>query len=140
MIGGANVSKQREVLPKVLDIVLKHAPCAALFLSGSVCFGNERPDSDIDLVVVVPDVSQASYPGGETRDVGQGFKFVDAAFDIVPLEIIFLTPSFFEELVCSKPWRGYKLLQAEILRDPHGLIQSWRDRIRPWFRDHPEVT
>ena len=134
------MSRHREILPKVLDVLVRRAPDAAVFLSGSVCFGSERPDSDIDLVVIVPDVIDVDYPGGRIRDQDRGFKFVDAAFDGVALEIIFLTPSFFEELVVGKPWRGYKFLRTEILRDPDGLIQSWKDRIRPWFEDHPDVA
>ncbi len=96
------MSKQREVLPKALDIIFPFAPSAAVFLSGSVYSGNERLDSDIDLIVVVPDVTQASYPEGIIRDESRGFKFVDATFDGVPLEIIFLTPSYFEEMVCQQ--------------------------------------
>ena len=77
---------------------------------------------------------------GKIRIESEGFKFVDAAFDGVPLEIRFLGQVFFEEIIRGKPWRGYKFLKEEILSDPHGFLQYWKDRIRPWFRDHPDVV
>ena len=134
------MSRQRDILPKVLETVRKNAPGASVFLSGSVCFGHERPDSDIDLVVIVPDITVVRYPGGQVRDRHVGLKFVDATFEGIPLEIIFLTPRAFTELVGDKPWRGYKFLRVEILFDPQGLIQSWKGRIAPWFDDHPDAV
>lgn len=134
------MSKQRDILSDVLGIVLRHCPECAVFLSGSVAFGNERPDSDIDLGAIMPDVSAAHYPGGQVRDENEGFKLVDASFDNVSLEIIYLTPGHFQELLVHKPWRGYKFLFVEILHDPMGLIQSWKDRIAPWFEDHSDVV
>jgi predicted nucleotidyltransferase len=135
------MSKHREILPKALDIILAHDPDAAVYLSGSVCFGNERADSDIDLNVLLQNVAVFSYPGGKIRDEREGFKFVDAAYDAVPLEIRIFTPTAFEEIsdLGGKPWRGYKFLKEEILCDPRGFIRSWKDHIRPWFLDHPEI-
>ena len=134
------MSKQRDILSDVLGIVLRHAPECAVFLSGSVVIGNERPDSDIDLAVIVSDVNGARCPDGQVRDQNEGFKFVDASFGGVPLEIVHLTPGHFEELLVNTPWRGYKFLSVENLHDPEGLIQSWKDRIAPWFEDHSDVV
>ena len=137
------MTKQREVLPKVLATIIAQSPDASVYLSGSVSLGNERPDSDLDIYAIVPDVAGIDYPGGmigpdkET----EGLKSFSADCDGVPLEIRFLTPSFFEGHLRDKPWRGYKTpLRSEILSDPHGFIKSWKDRIRPWFHDHPEAV
>jgi predicted nucleotidyltransferase len=136
-----NMSKQREVLPKVLSIILEQVPDAAVYLSGSVPLGNERPDSDLDLYVIVPDLKGANYPGGTIANENEGYRSFSANCDDVPLEIRFLTPSFFEGHLRDKPWRGYKVpLKSEILSDPDGFLQSWKDRVSPWFRDHPEAV
>jgi len=135
------MTKQREVLPKVLAIIIAQAPDAAVYLSGSVSLGNETPDSDLDIYVIVPDIEGVDYPGGTIESKKEGYKSFSATFDGVPMEIRFLTPSFFEGHLRDKPWRGYKTpLKSEILSDPHGFIKSWKDRIRPWFHDHPEAV
>jgi len=135
------MTKQREVLPKILAIIMAQIPDAAVYLSGSVALGNERPDSDLDLYVIVPNLAGANYPGGTIESETEGCKSFTADFDGVPLEIRFLTPSCFEAQLCNKPWRGYKVpLKSEILSDPHGFLQSWKGRLEPWFRDHPEAV
>lgn len=134
------MSKQRDILPRVLELILQDALDASVALGGSVSFGNERPDSDIDLLVIVPDVADVGYPGGKIKHQNAGFKYFEAAFDGIPLEVIYHTPETFEPLLVTRPWRGYKFLHVEILHDPQGLIQSWKDRIAPWFEDHPDVA
>lgn len=135
------MSRQREALPKILAIVKAQFPDAAIYLSGSVALGNERPDSDLDIYVVVPDLAGASYPGGTLTKDSADRKAFSAECDGVPAEITFLTTSFFDAQLRDKPWRGYKApLRSEILSDPHGFLQSWKDRLRPWFQDHPEAV
>ncbi len=135
------MTKQREVLPKILAIIIAQVPDATVYLSGSVALGNERPDSDLDLYAIVPNVEGVNYPGGTVEIETEGCKSFKADFDGVPLEIRFLTISFFEARLRNKPWRGYKVpLKSEILSDPHGFLQAWKDRLEPWFRDHPEAV
>ncbi|MCK5863462.1 MAG: nucleotidyltransferase domain-containing protein [Candidatus Hydrogenedentes bacterium] len=135
------MSKQREVLPKVLAMVIAQVPDAAIYLSGSVALGNERPDSDLDIYAVVPDIKGVHYPGGTMGGEREGYKSFAAEYEGVPLEVRFMTPSFFEGHLHGKPWRGYKTpLKSEILSDPNGFLQSWKDRLAPWFRDHPEAV
>lgn len=134
------MSKQRDILPKVLDIVLRSAPDSSVALGGSVSFGNERPDSDIDLLVIVRDVTNTGYPGGKIKLQNHGFKYFEATLDGVPLEVIYHTPETFEHLLVSRPWRGYKFLHVEILHDPNRLIQSWKDQIALWFDAHPDAV
>lgn len=135
------MSKQREVLPAVLTTIIAQAPNAAVYLSGSVALGNERPDSDLDLYAIVPDVKVVNYPDGTMETDEEGYKAFSAEYEGVSLEIRFLTPAFFVGHLQNKPWRGYKVpLKAEILADPYGFLQSWKDRVSPWFRDHPEAV
>jgi predicted nucleotidyltransferase len=134
------MSEQRDILPKVQAILLQQNLDCTVYLAGSVSSGDERPDSDMDLVVLVPDADRGTFPGGRVRDRKADFKFVDASFEGVPLEIIFMTPAAFEQLLVAKPWRGYKFLEMEILHDPQKIIASCKARIRPWFQDHPEAV
>ena len=70
-------------------ISARRKPCTAALASGSPCL-------------------QIS------RNLGRkdNNKFVDAAFDGVPLEICFLTQVYFEEFVRGKPWCNAILMQC----------------------------
>ena len=138
--GMNEMSKQRKTLPALLDMVRKHAPDAALCLAGSVGIGYEVPESDIDILVFSADAVNLTFPESTVRHREAGFQFVDTTFQGVPVELLCGIPHWFENLVVSRPWRGYKFLQFEILHDPTGLILSWRDRIAPWFDDHLDVV
>lgn len=100
------MSEQRDILPKVLDIILRDTPDSSIALGGSVSFGNERPDSDIDLLVIVRDVTNIVCPGGKIKFQNHGFKYFEATYDEIPLEIIYHTPETFEQLLVTRPWRG----------------------------------
>ena len=126
-------------MPGVLALVRGLFPDAPVYLSGSVCFGNERPDSDIDLLVIVPDVAQTSFPDGKIEWENSDFKLVRAYFEEIPLHLHFGTFGLLEMFV-QNPWRAYKFLKIEKLYDPNGVVQLAKDRIAPWFPEHPEVV
>ena len=134
------MSKQRDILPKILSLVLQQAPDAAVFLSGSVSFGHERPESDLDIMVVVPNLDSACFPGGKVTSQTQYAKVTDTTFEGVRLDLVFLTPSFLEEELVHRPWRGYYFVQLEIVHDPEGMIQSYQSRIASWFDDRPDIV
>ena len=133
------MSKQRDVLPQVLDFVRQHAPRCPVYVGGSVSLGHERPDSDIDLLVIVPDVTEAGVPGGKVECQEEQFKLVVAPFDDVSLHLHFATLGLLRSLE-EHPWRAYKFLQTEALYDPDGIVQTSKDRIAPWFEDHPDAV
>ena len=133
------MSKQREILPVVLNLIRGHFPGSPVALSGSVCSGDERCDSDIDLLVIVPDASKASFPEGKVEWEEADFKLVRAFFDDIPLHLHFGTTALLA-MFEQKPWRAYKFLQIEVLYDPDGTIQAYKDRIAPWFSNHPDIV
>ena len=134
------MSKQRDILPKVLNLVLQQIPDAAVFLGGSVSLGYERPDSDLDIMVVVPNLDAAYFPKGKVTSETQYAKVIDAIFEGVRLDLVFLTPSFLEEKLVRRPWRGYYFTKLEIIHDPEGIIHSYQSQITPWFDSHPDIV
>ncbi len=121
-------------------MILAQYPESAIFLSGSVAFGDECPDSDLDLNIIVPEVHAHRHPNATSRGEPEAFRTFDHVLNGVALDLRFITPTFFEEILQGKPWRGYRFLKQEILHDPHGFLQSWKDRTRPWFEAHPDVV
>jgi len=138
--GGEKLSRQCDILPRLLDQILEIVPDGAVYLSGSVSFGYERPESDVDIIVVVPDIAATHFPGGKVKSQTQQAKVVDAVFDDVRLDMVFVALEFVEQELVQKPWRGYYFAQLRILHDPRGIIRSAQSRIARWFDDHPDLV
>ena len=102
-------------------------------------FGYERPESDVDIIIVVPDVTTACFPGGKATSHTDYVKVVDAIFDGVCLDMVFVTSVFLEQELVRKPWRGYYFAQLRIVHDPREIIQSAQARIARWFDSRPDV-
>ena len=133
------MSKQREILVQVLDYVRKVFPDSPIYLSGSVCLGHEIPESDIDLLIIVSDISDIDYPDGKLEWEDSNFKLLRAYFKNVPLHLHFGTIGLLTEFE-KKPWRAYKFLKMEKLYDPNGIVLTYKERIAPWFTAHPDIS
>lgn len=136
---GQEMSRQRDMLPEVVDTIRQRFPGSPLYLGGSVSLGNEIPESDIDLVIIVPDVGAASFPGGETEHESADFKLVRAFYRGVPLHLHFGTTGLLKMLE-DKPWRAYKFLRVEVLHDPGHLAQRVKEKAALWFERHPDIA
>lgn len=80
-----------ELLNKIKNSILAIAPGAKTILYGSFARGEERPDSDLDILVLLPD----TYKGKEF--VSTKFKISDLSFDLSMesgIEISILTTVF----------------------------------------------
>ena len=133
------MSKQRDILPEVLSYLHEHVSDCPVYLTGSVALQHERPDSDIDLLVIVPDVAIVTFPGGKVEWEEDQFKLVAAEFQNVPLHLHFATRDLLHEFEAN-PWRAYKFLKIEALQDLDGIVQKSKDKIAPWFDNHPEAV
>ena len=133
------MSKQRDILPQVLSFVRDHLPDSPMYLTGSVSLRHERPESDIDIFILVPDVTEVDFPQSEVEWQDDAFKLVSVPFHGLTLHPHLATPALlwmFEQ----HPWRAYKFLQMESLHDPDGIVKRTMDRIAPWFDDHPDAV
>jgi len=117
----------------------EHVPDCPVYLSGSVALRHERPDSDIDLLVIVPDVAAVDFPGGKVEWEEEEFKLVAADFQNVRLHLHFATRALLNQFE-ENPWRAYKFLKVEALYDPEGIVQQSKDRIAPWYDEHPDAV
>ena len=117
----------------------QHIPDCPICLAGSVALRHERPDSDIDLLVIVSDVATVDFPGGKIEWEEDQFRLVASGFQDVPLHLHFATCAFLHDFEVH-PWRAYKFLKVEVLHDPQRIVQKSKDKIAPWFNRHPNVV
>lgn len=134
------MGKQRDILPKVLQMILQQMPDASVFLSGSVNFGYERPESDLDICVAVSDLGAAGFPGGTLAWQDDGARGYEATVDGVRLDLVVGTRDYLEQRNVRKPWDGYYLTRVEIVHDPTGFIRAAQARIASWFDSHEDIA
>ena len=133
------MSRQRDILPEVLSLVQSHVPDCPVYLSGSVSLGDERTDSDIDLVIVVPNVSRVHVPGSEVEWEEDHFKLATVSVQGVPVHLHIASQRLLRDLE-EHPWRAYKFLKTEMLHDPNGVVQKTKAKIAPWFENRPDAV
>lgn len=133
------MTTQRDILPEVLPFVQRHIPDCPVYVTGSVALRHERPDSDIDLFLVVPDVDSVVLPGGDVEWQDEDFKLIAATLRNTSLHFHLATPALLQTLE-EHPWRAYKFLKMEMLHDPDRIVKQTMERIAPWFDEHPDAA
>jgi len=121
------MSKQQKVLPRVVEMVARENPGAAILLHGSVQHGYERPGSDIDLFVITEE--------------GEGLRFdLDTVIDGVRVQKIFWPSGPLAEAMRDEPFVFYPFSYARVLRDPHGMATRHQASGRQYFEAHPAIV
>jgi len=77
-----------DIRPLVQQIADRFHP-RKVILFGSYAYGEPHKESDLDLLVIVPDPPQRQEAQGITSELGKGYP--------VPLQIVFMSPEEFEE-------------------------------------------
>lgn len=81
-------------LHKIKDCVISIAPDAAVYLYGSQARGDARPDSDVDLLILLPD----SYDGSKfaKKKLSISGKLYDLSLDLgIEISPLILVPKIF---------------------------------------------
>lgn len=108
----------RDIAEKVLDDLKADADVLGVLLCGSLARGTARPDSDIDLLVVLAD--GAAGPGDDAKRVSR------TRHGAIEVEQGGRTPAgwrrqFAPARVNDESW-GYAFLDGAVLHDPHGEV------------------
>lgn len=133
------MSKQRDMLGSlVAEITSRFEGCSVL-LMGSVQHGTERADSDVDLLIVVPDIARVMPQVGTVVHRTDVVKVVEANVNGVDVTFNFIDSDLFGDMRL-KPWKYYQFAAAEVLHDGEPSIASVRETIHSWFATRPDVA
>jgi hypothetical protein len=115
------------ILPEVINNLADEHPVIGIAYHGSALLGCARPDSDLDLIVLV------DRPGEYSNDHDVTYKG------------IVLCRSFFpEEWLCKAlsecPYILYPFSQAHIAYDPDGAMRRYQARAVAYFERKPDIT
>jgi len=130
------MSKHGEALGKLLARIAELDPDSGCFLFGSVAAGTEKPDSDIDLQVIVKTGTQID---GVALESDEGYIKIDE-LDGVLLDLVFWPVSAIEQRVAhDEAAILYLLTRGKIIRDPRGIAKYYQVVLERHFERNDAV-
>ncbi len=121
------MSKHKKILPLLIKKISQEYVNSGILLGGSVQGGYERPDSDIDVLVVLAG-------DGEIR-TDQSHKIGD-----IKTHIVYLPVKAMQEAQNKQPILFYLLSICRIIHDPRGIARRYQEMARKYFRDNPDIA
>ena len=121
------MTKHRDILPEVVTILAQKHPGCAIVLVGSVRRGTERPDSDLDLAIIVPEDCK------KRTDRSWRYKGILMC-------LCFLGREWMDQTLTNQPYVFWPFSLGEILHDPDGVAQAYQRRAQAFFARNPDVV
>ncbi|MBC8356161.1 MAG: nucleotidyltransferase domain-containing protein [Planctomycetes bacterium] len=135
------MSLQQDIVPELVkDINSYHDECA-IVLIGSVAWGSERPESDIDFNIFFPndhdDCRESPYIDSDNR---WQLK-VKGELHGIRIDIAWETYDGLEgHLLGDGPINCWPFSNGKILHDPSGTVAPCLTRAQRWFAKHADIA
>jgi predicted nucleotidyltransferase len=128
-------TKHRHVLAKLIRELSAQYPSCGTLVWGSVMRGTERPNSDLDVFVVV-------QGGGAMRTLQgwqDGKRHPENYMDGVCLDITIMPAETLADVLQDEPYKCWFFAHSQIVHDPMGLAKKHLDVAAAYFDTHPAV-
>ena len=135
------MSPHHDLIPHLVDVCATIHDRCAVVLIGSVACGTQRPNSDVDLNIILPGdeapVGQHPFIDDDNRwqlvvkDIVNGIR-IDVAWET---ERALLDRLRSDDVVHCWPFSN-----GRILRDPSNVAAPCLEIAKEWFRNHPEIV
>lgn len=123
------MSKHREALPGIRETLAARFGRCGILVFGSVQRGTERPDSDLDLIVI--------YEGNGDLRVERDAKFNNVG---VRVDIVLFPEAAFHNMAEKEWYLFWEFSQAEILHDPIDIARRNQGMIRRQLQSRPDIV
>ena len=123
------MSRHRDALPGIVKTLLARFDRPGIMVFGSVQRGAERPDSDLDLIVI--------YEGDGELRVERDAPFGDVG---IRVDVVLFPEAAFHRLAEKEWYLFWEFSQAEILHDPTGIARRNQDLIRRRMQSRPDIV
>ncbi len=135
------MNRQQRALPYLISKCCEIDPNCGIQLQGSVARGEEQPESDIDLTVILRDITDIRYNELITPDNHPGMiRVYHAEFDVN----IDINWEFASRLNVSLTTHGaagwYIFSQGRPIYDPLGLAKQCQNQMLLWFNAHSSIA
>lgn len=133
------MSKQRFLLPEIVSRLSTFAPDCAVLLMGSVRWGYEGPDSDIDLYVLVESSVASRLAPGRVIHEEEGMTLIEHIVQGVKVHFVWWPIPAFARSLEREPHSFYPFAKAEILYDPQGIAKRYQTISMDYFQKNPQI-
>ena len=134
------MSKHREILPEVIKRLAAVDPGCGVVVIGSVQYGYERPDSDLDLLAVVHEAAANGLSDWKVAWESRGVRELETEIKKILVQVFFAPVSGLERWLTETPYFMYPFSQGELLHDPQGLAAHYQLSARKYFEERPAVA
>jgi len=121
------MSRHRDILPEVVEILAQKHPECAIVLVGSVRRGTERPDSDLDLAIIVPEDCK--------KRTDQTWRHKG-----ILMCLCYLGRDWMDQTLREQPYVFWPFSLGEVLHDPYGVAAGFQQRAGAFFAEHPDIV
>ena len=129
------LTKHRQVLAKLVKKLPAQYPGCGILVWGSVMRGCERPDSDLDIFVVV----QGDGPIRIRQGWQAGKRYPENYVDGVCLDMAIMPAETLAELLQHEPYKFWFFARSHVVHDPKGLATKYLGVAAAYFDAHPAV-
>jgi len=120
----------KSVQQKIVDEIVKEwkdkPDVVAINIFGSVAEGRERPDSDVDIEIII--------------DGKVDWKFENEKRYGLRVDVVLCSKEDLLDIVEKYPYLCYEYIYEKFVYDPQGLMQDVLKRLKTYFDEHPEVV
>lgn len=123
------MSRQRDELARIVPELCRMYPGCGVLVFGSVGRGDERLDSDLDVMVV--------YQGDGDLKWDPGARIAEANLKV---DLAIFPEAALRKLSQTRWFVLWEFSQAEIVHDPTGVAERCQAVVRQRMGEHPEVA
>jgi hypothetical protein len=139
-ISGILMTKQREALEYVIQKCKEAEPNCAVMLTGSTARGEEHPDSDLDINVIINDDSEIAFNDIINENTRGGMVEMHLDQFDVDMDINWLYTSQLMTVAGMKSACGwYAFANGVLVHDPSGIGAQVQKAFKDWFDNHPVI-
>ncbi len=121
------MSKHLKILPEVIENLKTEYPVIGVAYHGSALHGYARPDSDLDLIILI------DAPGEYHNNHDVTYKGIVLCRSFFPEE-------WLKRILNSDPYIMWPFSQAHIEYDPDGLMTSYQSKALEYFNRKPGLV
>lgn len=133
------MSQQRQAIPRVIQRVANCGVEAGLILGGSVHYGYERPESDLDFFAIGEQGLDEALREYSLMAEKNGCKVLETRKGPFPIRVAYWSTESLNTVLETIPYMMYPVLDGEIVYDPVNLAEQYHQEMRRYFDSHPRL-
>lgn len=116
----------KKIVNEIVEEQKKNSNVIAINLFGSVAEGKERPDSDVDIEIIINE--------------GKEWKWIKQNKYGVHIDFVKCSKNHLLYQIEKYPYLCYGYLDEKVIYDPEGFMKDVKKKIGNYMNKHPEVV